>query len=852
MNAVFNGAAASAVNDSHPSRCSFEYGTSSLQPKKYNDIVEIKSLSWFLGNHQQVVAALCKGSNGETLTVALDDLGPKVLGSQPQSRLTRYRLKGNGESHPGQDVRWTEPAPDLTGQIKHALYFQENAYREYAVKTAHETTFRWVLHHHQDQDPSPFQTWLKSGSHAFWIEGKAGSGKSTLMKYLHQQPSFAAHLRSWGAGKQLIIATFFFWHAGTPLQKSHEGVLRSLLHQVIDQRPALALVMFPQVSRSVLGGKESLPVNSIKLHDLQEAVTLLKKNMPDDLALFLMIDGVDEYSGDHFDFSRFLTQISEHPGIKLLVSSRPIPACVQEFSRFPRLRLQDLTSRDISAYINAELTSYHLLQEMDLEEPGFATLVREALMRKASGVFLWIILVVKKLLIGLGNYDEKESLLAVIDELPSDLEDLYDHMFGKMSTEYQQEASLFFQLISRARTVQRTPFTALQLHAASQEFAGNNPASTSVHLDTAERTRLIKRVEGKLRSRCCGLLEVCYKNQDGEVLEPSVDFLHRTVLDYLRIPNVWQQITELDKLSAKRTDEILLASLVALFLYESKTELSDHRRMENAAGVFADCLLYCHGLSSKPNARYTRLLEKADAAFLDLCKQEDTETAFTRYQVSWELAEEQLGMKRPQTKVVSAKHSIPWLMSLLSLSRMQLPTYLAQKLRKLEVDQASKSTMLLHLLSLCDVPLSTLPMYVQNINVLLQNGADPNSPSLVMQSSPSTDALYLRRASTKPASETMTSVQYWMSVWNCLPHHVEIMSLLVDAGADLSEDKGISRESLFELQDSLRRYRSTRSDVREVERVDNILVSIQCPATIISHKRKAEPEIIDSSRKRSS
>ena len=826
VNAIFDGPAANADDFPSVTRHALEHDTSTTRPRKHNDIVEVLSVSRTVGTRQQVVAALCERSDGETLTVGLKHLGPEVWGSQPGSRLTRYRFTGDAESRPGQEVHCTEPAPDFTEQITDALYFQENAYRQSTVKEAHRKTFQWVLHDSPDWNTSPFQTWLTSGSHAFWIEGKAGSGKSTLMKHLHQQPSFASHLESWAAGKQLVIATFFFWHAGTSLQKSHEGVLRSVLYQVIVQRPALASVIFPHVSRSLLRGENSLSGNSITLHGLQEAITLLKKNMPDDLAMFLMIDGVDEYSGDHFDFSRFLTQICEQPSIKLLVSSRPIPACVQEFSRFPRLRLQDLTSRDISAYIDAELISYHLLKDMDLEEPGFSSLVREALLQKAAGVFLWIILVIKRLLIGLGNYDEKESLLAVIDELPSDLEDLYDHMFGKMSKEYQQEASLFFQLTSRALAGQRSSFTALQLHAANQRITGKDSASAYIPLDVAERARLVKRVEGKLRSRCCGLLEICYRDRNGEVLEPSVDFLHRTVFDYLRIPTVWQQITELYKLSESQIDEILLASLVATLPYEPKGYSGSPTLKEKIKGMFAACLLYCCRSDSQFDAQYTQLLEKADAALRELDQQDDSRSPFALYQGSWESGKGQFGLKRPESQFV-LKMSTQQLFSLLSLSRMQLPTYLLHKLYRHEVDKSSKSTMLVHSLFLCDLRSSTYDIYLQMIKILLQNGADPNFSSMLFDSSQSIRLPHKRVPSTQFVSGPTTSIQYWMSVWNDSPRYIEIMSLLVDAGACLSEDKGISRASLLSFRDTLKSYRGKWPDNKDIEKADNVLVAIQ-------------------------
>lgn len=48
------------------------------------------------------------------------------------------------------------------------------------VVEAHAGTFEWIFDPHQTE----FLKWLREGSDLYWINGSAGSGKSTLMKYL--------------------------------------------------------------------------------------------------------------------------------------------------------------------------------------------------------------------------------------------------------------------------------------------------------------------------------------------------------------------------------------------------------------------------------------------------------------------------------------------------------------------------------------------------------------------------------------------------------------------------------------------------------------------------------------------
>lgn len=76
--------------------------------------------------------------------------------------------------------------------------------------------------------------------------------------------------------------------------------------------------------------------------------------------------------------------------IKILLSSRPIPDCVYAFSKFPKLRLQDLTHDDIMHYVEDKLGGDSLMQKFDQAQDGATEQLIEGLTSKASGVFLWV------------------------------------------------------------------------------------------------------------------------------------------------------------------------------------------------------------------------------------------------------------------------------------------------------------------------------------------------------------------------------------------------------------------------------------------------------------------------------
>jgi predicted RND superfamily exporter protein len=91
----------------------------------------------------------------------------------------------------------------------------------------------------QSQIRYTFLSWLRTGSHVFHISGKAGSGKSTLMKFLVDHPRTREELNCWAADKQLVFAHFFFWQSGDTLQRSLEGLYRSILFETLKQCPDL-------------------------------------------------------------------------------------------------------------------------------------------------------------------------------------------------------------------------------------------------------------------------------------------------------------------------------------------------------------------------------------------------------------------------------------------------------------------------------------------------------------------------------------------------------------------------------------------------------------------------------------
>lgn len=75
-------------------------------------------------------------------------------------------------------------AIDDHAAVLKSLAFREMRSREESVKDASKGTFNWIFaksSNYAGAEWDSFLAWLQSGQNLYWINGKVGSGKSTLM-----------------------------------------------------------------------------------------------------------------------------------------------------------------------------------------------------------------------------------------------------------------------------------------------------------------------------------------------------------------------------------------------------------------------------------------------------------------------------------------------------------------------------------------------------------------------------------------------------------------------------------------------------------------------------------------------
>jgi hypothetical protein len=283
-----------------------------------------------------------------------------------------------------------------------ALAFDQMDARYNSIDPAHINTCQWLFQkpgYVQWRDPEH----LNSHNGFLWIKGKAGSGKSTLMKCAFEHARKHFHDDK--------IASFFFNARGQPLEKSVEGMYRSLLSQILRHFPQLRSEFQANVPESL--HQQGWPIPALRNH-LYRAITSLGQ----DDALTLYIDALDEC--DEEDLREAIENFEEL-GSKALSMSITLHICFAS-RYYPRVTIQHCIEiqleaqtehqQDIRRYINGRLA---------IRDTAFKARLASQIESRASGVFFWVVLVIrviKKRCDGGASHSEiSESLREVPDKL---------------------------------------------------------------------------------------------------------------------------------------------------------------------------------------------------------------------------------------------------------------------------------------------------------------------------------------------------------------------------------------------------------------------------------------------------
>jgi hypothetical protein len=367
-----------------------------------------------------------------------------------------------------------------------SLWYAEIFDRQQTIKPPSFDTFEWIFDDSilpEDISKLPsesdrvremmrgsFARWLRDDERLFWISGKVGSGKSSLMSLIQDDPRTGQALAGWAQGRRLHTFSFYFWRPGSPLQRRIHGLLRSLLYQLVKAKPTVV---------DLISSLRPVTQSDWTTKSLIMAFRCALPAFCDD-RIFLMVDGLDEYEDQYTELLDLLLESQQMEFIKLCIASRPETAILAKLNTFPSLRLQDLNANDIDVFVRGKLGPH---TNIITEE-----LIRD-LIECANGVFLWAVLVANSMVSGVLDGDDIETLERRLHATPHELN------------------ALFAQLLAKIDEVHYETFKLCLFHLDDRNWRGSALAC-SIGLITASMP------PSRAITTCAEFLETCTRNSE--------------------------------------------------------------------------------------------------------------------------------------------------------------------------------------------------------------------------------------------------------------------------------------------------------------------------------------------------
>lgn len=241
----------------------------------------------------------------------------------------------------------------------------------------------------------------------FWLLGNAGSGKSVLCSQI------ICDLQ-----KENMRCSYFFFKHGNDVNASIAGCLRALAYQMAKSDEAIL--------RKVL----EMEQDNVPCVQWDEGTTwrklflgcIFKLSKP--LPQFWVIDALDECQR----FSTFLKLIKEIPPyMRIFLTSRSTPEAQQWLASLGSLvepyhvQSEDLL-HDLGTFIDSRMV------HLPVSDGGSQLKLKEKLLKKSSGSFLWVTLILRELE---QTYTE-EDVEEILDEVPEDMYRLYVRMLTSL------------------------------------------------------------------------------------------------------------------------------------------------------------------------------------------------------------------------------------------------------------------------------------------------------------------------------------------------------------------------------------------------------------------------------------
>jgi hypothetical protein len=327
------------------------------------------------------------------------------------------------------------------------------------------------------------------------------------------------------------------------MQKSMTGLIRSLLHDVLKACPELTRDILPdcwaRIKSTPWQIQSKLPLTDKGIRDaFSQLISNPKLYMNHCFCFF--VDGLDEYEGTHQEDPKLLVDILGNwtkfapTTVKICVSSREYNVFMNAFSENQRIRLHNLTRSDMTSYVLDKLR--HMDREKD------RSILAEAIVKNAQGIFLWVALVVKRIREQIENGANLDTLQRDLDALPKELNSLFEHLFNSLldydlRAAYQTISMVIDPELSKAimpgKSLSLLSYSFLDNYLQDPMFASRQDFQ-SCSLNSEARALRIESARKRLNGCCKGLLET--RQDPEEPTSENIIITHRSISEFLSTP----------------------------------------------------------------------------------------------------------------------------------------------------------------------------------------------------------------------------------------------------------------------------------------------------------------------------
>ena len=392
-----------------------------------------------------------------------------------------------------------------------------------------EDTFDWFKEH------PAYQKWIEwkhQDSGFLWIEGKRGSGKSVLSSFLLQDLSKQHRNPRQG----LICYPFSNFQ---PLQSpgTTRDPVKALLGQLVTQLSAQLLQADPYRVDPVwtIFDRYWKEKDILSLTELQSLLSRSLQQILRGHNVTILVDALDEHrNADQkmktVNFFRSILSQSPFGRLRVCWFSRNTTTLAQADEL--NICVDSYNTPAISKFVNTRLLQHFSKDSIPIDR------LRDAIVERASGVFLWASLVVSMAMKHLHVLNDGKAL-EYLENLPSDLDSLYERIIlYSLRSQLHSLASKILRWISFAAR----PLSLAELDEAMKEEAlGRLSAKASDGIKLPLLWTTAKQQAILLQDCFQGLLDikthVHREQQDAVELNycrhSTVHFVHHTVKEYL-------------------------------------------------------------------------------------------------------------------------------------------------------------------------------------------------------------------------------------------------------------------------------------------------------------------------------